>query len=425
MQRTRRVITGLIALVLMVGLSPARAQSQAQIEQAFADLYAICLFETTANNPFSQAAALARQSFAPGVSGFIESSLAAIPLTPPTLDAEYADGRIVNVVSGFTPIYTESSASVGKGLFVVGANASYYNVSKIRGENLDELRFAFQQDGGGDQIVVEMPLDVSATVFTLHGTYGVTDRFDIGFALPFVNLQVDNINTTFKVEGDNTGCRYSPTGLNCAGLGSREVSPPLFNFVDDAVTQETFVETLALRAKYRFPVSVQAGRVAAVVDVRVPLRSEDNLLGSGNFGTRLTLIGEYNRLSTFQPHLNVGAQFWNGENANSFNAAAGFNQQVAPDLFFAFDLLGTVSLEADPFLAPIGGALSPDETNGESALLSTSIPAVERDHALNAGLGLQYVLSPSIHVYGSALFALLDRGLQSAVAPTAGIAAYF
>ncbi|NBB85876.1 MAG: hypothetical protein GVY12_06605 [Bacteroidetes bacterium] len=400
-------------------------RAQTQLEQALADLYAICLFETVENNPFSQAATLARQAFAPGVSGFVESSLAAIPLTPPSLEAEYTQDGIVNVVTGFTPIYTESSATVGEGLFLVGTNASFFNLSKIRGEDLDALSFVFQQDGGGDQIVVSMPLDISAQVFTLHGTYGVTDRFDIGFALPIVSLGIDNVNTTFRVEGDNTGCRYSPNGLNCEGQGTRDVSPPLFNFTESEPERETFVETLALRAKYRFPVSVRTGRIAAVVDVRLPFRSEDNVLGSGNFGTRLTFIGEYNQLNTFQPYINFGAQFWNGANSNSLNIATGFNQQLAPDLFFAFDLLGKIDLESDPFLAPIGGALDPDASTRGSALVDTSIPVVNRDHTLNAGLGLQFAVSSSIHAYGSALFALASRGLQSTVAPTVGVTAYF
>lgn len=423
MRSLYHVLGGFVLVFFLFGQQSVRAQPQ--LEQAIADLYATCFFEPVPNNPFSQAVSLARQSFAPGVSGFIESNLAAIPLTPPSLDAEYAEGEIISVVTGFTPIYTESSATVGEGLFLVGTNASHFNLSKIRGEDLDDLSFVFQQDGGGDRIVVNMPFDINATVFTLHGTYGVTNRFDIGFALPVVRLEVDNVNTTFRVEGENTGCRYSPDGLNCEGQGSRDVSPPLFNFVDNKSDQETFLETLSLRAKYRFPVSVRSGRIAAVVDVRLPLRTGDSMLGSGNFGTRLTFIGEYDRLSTFQPYVNVGAQFWNGVNSNSFNVATGFNQQLASRLFFAFDLLGKIDLERDPFLTPIGGALSPEPSSGGSTLASSSIPAVDRDHTLNAGLGLQFAFSPSIHAYGSALFALLDRGLQSTIAPTIGIAAHF
>jgi hypothetical protein len=141
-------------------------QNTTLLEQALADLYATCLFEPVEGNPFSDAATLVRQSFAPGISGFIESNLAAIPLTPPSLKAEFTDEGIISVVTGFSPIYTESSGTVGKGLFLVGTNVSHFNLSKIRGENLNALSFTFQQNGGGDEVVASMPWNINATVFT-------------------------------------------------------------------------------------------------------------------------------------------------------------------------------------------------------------------------------------------------------------------
>ena len=56
---------------------------------------------------------------------FIEANLAAIPLTPPNLEAEYVDGRISTMVTGFTPIYTESSATVGEGPIWEGTQPRY------------------------------------------------------------------------------------------------------------------------------------------------------------------------------------------------------------------------------------------------------------------------------------------------------------
>lgn len=425
---SRRCISGLV-LLLVLSIGPHSTFAQGRLEEAFASLYATCLFDapTVQDNPFSQAATLARETFAPGLSGFIESNLSAIPLTPPSLDAEYAEGEVVNVVTGFTPIYTESSATVGKGLFLAGSNVSYSDLSQIRGQDLADLQFAFEQNGGGDRVSVTMPFDIRATVLTLHATYGITNRFDVGVALPVVRLHVANVNTTFHVEGSNTGCRY-PDGtvevLNCEGRGSDTVSPPLYMFVGDQSESDTFLEAVALRAKYRFPVSATAGRLAAVLDVRIPTRSERTLIGSGNFGTSLTFIGEYRRFGTFKPYVNMGARFWNGRNTNSLSVATGFNQQFASKLFFTFDLLGEVALESDPFLASIDSPLGDPATAG-SVLTNSSIPSVARDHTLDAGLGLQFAITPGIHAYGSALFALVDRGLQSTVAPTAGLAAHF
>lgn len=414
----------LIVLCTLLTLHPARAQ-QSSLEAALADLYATCLFEPVANNPFSQAADLAREAFAPGISSFIESSLAAIPLTPPSLDAEYVDGRISTVVTGFTPIYTESSATVGKGQFLVGTNFSYFNLSKVRGEDVSDLAFAFAQNGGGDVVEVTMPFNLDASVFTLYGTYGLTNRLDIGIALPIVNLEIsNNVETTFSVRGNNSGCRYGASltcnPSNASSDEGRQVTLPLSQFQDQLSSSETYLNTLSIRAKYRFPTSITYGSMAAVVDVRLPVgRNEDNILGAGQFGTRLLIIGEYDQFNTFKPYVNFGAQFWNGDDSNSLKFATGFTQQLASKLFFAFDMLGELELEDPVFLNAIDNEITEDD------LATSTIPSFSRDHTLNAGLGLQIAFTPTFQVYGSALFALANRGIQSTVAPTVGAAVYF
>lgn len=438
----RRGIPVLLALLmLLVSARPSVAQVQhdSQLAAALDIMYGACLFG--ADGPFGQAFSLATQSLAPGLSGFIESNLASIPLTPPSLEVVSENNELVEVVTGFTPIFTESSGTVGKGNFFVGSNFSYFNLTKIRGQDLSDLQFAFQQDGGGDIIVVNMPLDINAAVFTLYGTYGITNRLDVGFALPIVNLSMERQATTFEVVGEHTGCRY---GAGCTP--GQSGGSPLVNYffaggvaidvgADDAIEatpdfetipeSETYLNTLALRAKYRFPTTLASGKLAAVVDMRLPVgRNEGNVLGQGHFGTRVTLIAEYDEFENFKPFVNLGAQFWNGDDSNSLRFATGFTQRVASKLFFAFDLLGKIDIEDPPFLAPFDEP-SGEATGVEISLAGSTIPALSRDHTLNAGLGLQAVFSPSFFVYGSALFSLLDRGLQSAVAPTIGAALYF
>ncbi len=424
---TRKTLGSLLVVVALLLTMSRPAVAQSELESALAELYARCLFEGVEDNPFAQSAAFARQIFAPGISGFIESNLAAVPLTPPNLDVEYVDGELVNVVAGFTPIYTESSATIGQGHFMVGGNASYFDMGRIRGENLNALEFGFEQDGGGDRVTVAMPFDMQAYVFSVFGMYGVSDRLDIGVILPFVNLTIDNVNTTFRVEGEASNCRYGTPeegGTNCAGQGSREASPPLGNFVDWR-GNETYLESLALRAKYRFPVATEAGRLAALVDVRIPTRGSNNILGAGNFSANILLIGEYEGMSTFKPYVNAGAQFWNGNTTNRLKLQGGFNQQLTSRTFFAFDLLGEIQLEADPFLTSLNEAVADPDGVGGLPIARSTIPSSTYDHTLNAGLGLQVAFSPSFHVYGGALFSLLDQGIQSGVAPSIGGAFHF
>lgn len=433
MQTERRFIALILALILLP-LSAHAQKAKSPLENALGNMYAACLFNSVENNPFSQSVDLARNILAPGISGFIESNLASIPLTPPNVRPVFQDGEIVNVVTGFTPIFTESSGTVGQGLFFVGTNFSYFDLSQIRGEALEDIAFAFQQNSGADIISVTMPLNITAGVFTLYGTYGITNRLDIGVAIPVVNLSIENAGTTFVVQGNESGCRYDVgeggQGLNCIGAGgdeARDITVDLNGFfAEETMESETYLSTIAVRSKYRFPVSSEAGRLAAVLDLRLPLgRTEDNMLGENNFGARLTFVGEYNGLSSLTPYLNVGAQFWNGDPNNNLRLAAGFNQQITSTVFFAFDLLAKLDLESDGFLFGLDDELGEDATAAERALVGTTIPSVEYDHTLNAGLGAQWAITPSFQIYGSALFALLSRGLQAQIAPTVGAAIHF
>ena len=76
----------LTVLVSSVSIQSTNAQ-QSQLEAALGDLYGYCLFDGVEDNPFSQAASLARRALAPGISNFIEANLASIPLSPPNLEA--------------------------------------------------------------------------------------------------------------------------------------------------------------------------------------------------------------------------------------------------------------------------------------------------------------------------------------------------
>ena len=87
----------LFLLAALMSAHSVAGQSSAPkslLQAALGNMYGACLFESQeSNNPFARAAALARQALAPGLSGFIESNLAAIPLTPPSLDLETRDGE--------------------------------------------------------------------------------------------------------------------------------------------------------------------------------------------------------------------------------------------------------------------------------------------------------------------------------------------
>lgn len=423
---------GLGALLACIGWasgSPALA-GDSKLETALGDLYGICLFEPVASNPFSGAALLSRSDLAPGVTGFIESNLASIPMTPPSVKSVFEDGRIVNVVTGFSPIFTENTATVGGGKLFFGGNYSYYDFSKIRGQSLADMSFVFAQDDGGDVVAVHMPLEVKAKIFTLYSTFGVTNQFDVGLAFPIVDMTVQANGTTFNVLGDDSGCRYGPLDCNPTNPQGSRSTPDLTldavsNGVEESDLNPTFLSTVAVRLKYRFPHIPNSGRVALVADLRMPVRSEDSLLGPGEFGGFLTLVGEAQTRNGFTPYFNLGTHLWSGDSASSLSATAGFTQLFARNLSFSFDLIGDFDLESDPFLESIDNEVPVGSGATELAVAGSSIPSSDRDHRLDAALGFQYALTQDFQVYGSGLFSLLDRGLTASVIPMVGFAMHY
>lgn len=435
MTTKHRSLILLAFLLLLTEIRPVFAQSQ--LEQALNDMYRICLFANRENNPFSTAVTLATEYLGPGLSDFIESNVASIPLssTPPGLMPVQVEGRTVPQVVNFTPIFTETSATVGRGNLYVGSSFSYFNMSMLRGNALNELEFNFAQNpGGSDVIFAHMPLGIDVYALTLYATFGVTERFDLGMAFPVVQLDVSGRRTTFIIRGDdNPDLRYggfsrradySFTGVPTVVLPGREPGEAAGDPAGVA-SSETFLGAMAVRAKYQFPVSAEsASSVAAMADVRVPVgRNDENTLGAGNLGGRLLLITEYD-VGSFRPHMNVGAEYWGGDGNSSLLYSAGFNQRLGPELFFTFDLLGTLDLESEEELNRIDELNLQFTADGQLVPLS-NIEALDRDHTLNASLGLRLVFSPRFHLYGASLFSLVDSALHSLATPTIGGALSF
>src|SRR5713101_4954346 len=104
----------------------------------------------------------------------------------------------------FGPVYAERTDTIGKGRFNMGLNYSHFSYDKINGLDLKagDLRLVFTHDdtngdGGnlvqffeGDVITAQlsMKLETNITAFVLW--YGVTDRFDLGLAVPVVNVSI-------------------------------------------------------------------------------------------------------------------------------------------------------------------------------------------------------------------------------------------
>jgi len=103
---------------------------------------------------------------------------------------------------------------------------------------------------------------------TAYASVGVTDRFEIGAALPFVRL---------SIEGQRVSVYRGDTFLQASGSATA-------SGVADA----------AVRAKYTV-FNGHSGGAAVAAELRLPTGNEENLLGAGKAGFRVIGIGALER----------------------------------------------------------------------------------------------------------------------------------
>ena len=143
----------------------------------------------------------------------------------------------------------------------------------------------------------------------LFATYGVTDNFDLGLAVPFVHVDLDA-----RVDG-----RIFRTA---SGANS-----PTHSFDTAGADRATFTESgssnglgdMSIRAKYNF-LRGDVTSFAAGLDLRLPTGDKDELLGTGATRAEMMFIysGDYGRVS---PHVNIGYTLSSGESSSAASRA--------------------------------------------------------------------------------------------------------
>src|SRR5262249_54447475 len=109
-----------------------------------------------------------------------------------------------------------------------------------------------------------LTLKIRTSTFTVFGTYGVTDRLEIGGAVPLVQLHV---------EGSRVNVYRGQTFVQATG--SADASG---------------MADVAIRAEYRLT-SARTGGFAIATDVRLPTGGETLLRGAGQTAVRVIAIG--------------------------------------------------------------------------------------------------------------------------------------
>jgi hypothetical protein len=327
------------------------------------------------------------------------------------------------------PIFGERAQTLGRGRVLAGLARTGVHFKTLRGVDLDHIRFTFTHANSdfpgcdsiaaGDCSLLGIPtlenetidlnlaLDVRLTVTSFLLTYGLTDRVDVGVALPVVSISLDG----------TSNAQINPFGPPPAVhfFGGTPDAPVLTasRTIDGSTTGLGDVDG-------RVKVNLRRGEplsVAILGGVRFPTGSESNLLGSGSFAVRgLAILSAH--FGAFSPHANVGYLYRGGEFENdAVLATLGFDHLLAPWATLAVDVISQLQVGDSPLQVP-----GPVEI--ESPYHRTITPTVipdTRDDLVDGSLGIKLTAAPGLTVVGNGEWSLNRGGLRPDVIWTAGL----
>lgn len=341
-------------------------------------------------------------------------------------------GVLTRTAESFGPVYAERADTIGKGRFNLGLNFSRFTFDQINDLQLrdGDVRLVFtHQDTNSDnsnlvpfvegdvitaRIFLKLETDITAFVFS----YGVSDRLDIGAAIPLVRVNLE-----------------AQTDAAVNRLATGVAAPETHRFQTGATT-ETFrqsgsasgVGDVVLRGKFRVTPPGRGG-LALATDVRLPTGEERDLLGTGGTQVKASLIGSIH-LGSFSPHLNAGYT-WSFEPSaapeipDEVSYTGGFDWALSPRLTFAVDVIGRtfrstriVEVVDTTFQANTNPTGPPNVVTAVFPRLITSEGDL-RTILGSAGLKINPVGNLLVTING--VFSLNRNGLRDDFAPLIGI----
>ena len=213
---------------------------------------------------------------------------------------EPVSGTFNRASDSFGPIFAERALTIGRNKLNFGVNYQrvtfdHLDGKKLRGGEIVGYTGLATYLGPTTGIFFADALDLIATTDTVSvfSTYGISDRLDVGVAVPINRVSVKASLTS------RTGTSLPPD--------STYVVPDL-NAIPPAVEERSGTASgigdLVVRAKYTF-VRRGGGGLAGAADVRLPTGDERNLLGIAGAQTKVYLVAS-TAVSKLSPHVNIG-----------------------------------------------------------------------------------------------------------------------
>jgi len=233
-------------------------------------------------------------------------------------------GTVERATQSFGGFFVERAFAPGNGRASFGLSASTSSFNRLDDEDLRDGTFLTTANRFTDEPspfeTESLTLRVSTSTMTAFASVGVSDRLEIGAAVPFVRLEV---------EGQRVSVYRGQTFLQASGSATA-----------------TGMADTALRGKYTL-VSAHDGGVAIAAEFRLPTGDQDNLLGAGKTALRLFGIGALERGPLM---LSGNAGIVRGGVSDEFNGGAAAAIAVHPRLSVTAEFLTRRVAELRPLI---------------------------------------------------------------------------
>jgi hypothetical protein len=308
----------LVSFAIVVAFSLLVADS-ASAQESLTDVLSFLLTNRAVpTGDFERDAAAARAT-RDTMTRSLVTELSTLPVSSPSPGFVYRLNRDLGTLErasdSFGPFFAERGLTAGAGQVSVGFTMRHASYTHLDGHDLRDGTFVTSGNWFRDEPepfdIERLTLRLDTRTFTGFANAGITDRLDVGLAVPFVSVSLSGSReNTYRgqvqvqAQGD----------ADASGLGD-----------------------MAVRAKYRFVDGPSAG-LAALVEVRLPTGDADNLLGSGEASARALGIAFFEVGRGVALDFNAGAT-WGGL-ANEFQYRSAVSLSAAPRVTLVGELLG-------------------------------------------------------------------------------------
>jgi hypothetical protein len=390
---THRLLAAAAALAIVYA-GPAGAQTGTGSSQTVQDIVGFLVTnQGVQTNDFDKDREAAQATSAT-LTRAILVSVATLPVSTSSSGFTYrldpSIGTVQRASETFGPSYIERALTSGASQAAIGFTFQYARFTSLDGNNLRSGEFITTANQFADEAkpfdVEALTLNISTRTATLFGNIGVSDRVDIGVAVPLVRLDI-------------TGSRIN-TYRGVAQLQAR------------AAASTTGFGDIAVRSKVRLT-GDGPGAVSAAVEARLPNGREEDLLGAGKATLRFLGLASYEAgRASYYGNFTIGT--------------GGIGREVSYG--------GAAAVAATPRVTVVGEVLA-RRIAGIQAITPLTAPhprirGVTTTRLTTAGTdettafavaGVKWNASSTWLVHANVLVPLLDNGLTARFTPTVAV----